>query len=148
MATIDRMDWHYGGDFPDYLLKENGGTHIGMYLTWIIENGLIGELHVEDSTEAIERVLSRQITGRDFLIEQCDEKLWDEDLSNEGSSFTLYYYQFEEEPKHRKYIDDYIDTLAHRDLKSLYEIENSWENYDKLKPIIDKRFIEWKQLNK
>ena len=36
--AIDRMDWHYGGDYPEGLPTENGGTHIGFYLTWIIQN--------------------------------------------------------------------------------------------------------------
>jgi hypothetical protein len=47
--AIDRADWHYGGDFPAELPDENGGTHIGMYLAWIINNHLEGELHHEDT---------------------------------------------------------------------------------------------------
>jgi hypothetical protein len=93
MASIDRMDWHYGGDFPENLPQENAGTYIGMFLTWIIENDLIGEMHREDSQEAIQKVMNHQMTGRDFLIEQCDEKLWEDDLNEEGLLFTRYYYE-------------------------------------------------------
>lgn len=139
MASIDRMDWHYGGDFPENLPQENGGTHIGMFLTWIIENDLIGELHREDSQEAILKVINHQMTGRDFLIEQCDEKLWEDDLNEQGLLFTKHYYESD------IYIQDYSELLA-TEVESIYEVENSWDNYQKLKPVIDKRYNEWKSL--
>lgn len=118
MASIDRMDWHYGGDFPKNLPKENGGTHIGMFLTWIIDNDLIGEMPREDSEEAMQKVLNRQMTGRDFLIEECDEKFWAEDLNEDGLAFTQHYYESD------IYIQDYSEILA-SDLDSIYEVENS-----------------------
>ena len=74
MGSIDKIDWHSGGNFPDDLPPENGGTHIGMFLAWIINNDLIGEMHLEDSIEFINSVKNREKTGRDFLIEQCDGK--------------------------------------------------------------------------
>jgi hypothetical protein len=40
MASSDRADWHYGGDYPPDLPSENGGTHIGIYLAWIIHRRL------------------------------------------------------------------------------------------------------------
>lgn len=146
MASIDRIDWHSGGDFPENLPEVNGGTHIGMYLTWIIENNLIGQLHLDESLTAIQQVQSRQITGRDFLVDMCDEKFWDDDLSEEGLEFTLYYYQGESTENFKNYIDDYCEVLG-ESVESLYEIENSWENYDKLKPILDKRYSDWKSRN-
>ncbi|GAO41385.1 DUF7832 domain-containing protein [Flavihumibacter petaseus] len=143
MASIDRMDWHYGGDFPENLPPVNGGTHIGMYLTWIIHNDLIGQLHLDDSFDDIQKVKLRQKTGRDFLIEQCDEKFWDEDLSNEGLEFTKYYYEGESIGNFRNYIDDYCEILG-KNVESLYQIDNTWENYEKLSPMLDYRFSEWK----
>jgi len=39
--SIDRAHGHYSdGDYPKELPSENGGTHIGMYLAWIIQRGL------------------------------------------------------------------------------------------------------------
>ncbi len=115
-----------------------GGTHIGIYLSWIINNDLHGELHREDSVEAVEKLKSREITGRDFLINECDEKFWAEDLNEEGEAFTDYYYD-------EFYYEDYEKTLG-TDLPNLYYVENSWENYDKIAPVLDKRFNEWKSL--
>ena len=85
--AYDRADWHYGGDYPEGLPPENGGTHIGMFLAWAIMNGLEGESHREESPTSIAAVRARQMTGREFLFKECDEKFWDEDLSDEGNAF-------------------------------------------------------------
>jgi hypothetical protein len=92
--AIDRTDWHSGQDFPKELPAENGGTHIGMYLAWIINNHLEGEIHHEDedSKQAVARVRKREITGREFLASACDEKFWESDLNEEGLAFTKQYY--------------------------------------------------------
>lgn len=135
--SIDRADWHYGGDFPVDLPIENGATHIGMYLTWIIKNNLQSEFLDEEMPEAINDLRKRKISGRDFLLDYCDEKFTEEELSQEGLAFTEDYYS-------EDYISDYEATLADG-LASIYYVENSWENYDKIAPAISKRFNEWKK---
>ena len=143
MGSIDRMDWHYGGDFPEGLPTENGGTHIGMYLAWIINNDLIGEIHVEDASESILAVKNRQMTGRDFLIQECDEKFWNDDLNEEGLTFTNYYYS--DDSGMKQYIQDYEQILSN-DVASTYHVENTWDNYDKVARVIDIRYKEWKEI--
>jgi len=80
--AYDRVDWHYGGDYPKDLPPENGGTHIGIFLAWAIIHNLEGELHHEDERDqkALQAIRDRTMTGRDFLIRQCDEKFWEEDF--------------------------------------------------------------------
>lgn len=142
--TYDRIDWHSGGkDFPKEIDTECGGTHIGMFLTWIIENDLIGELHKEDSQESLLKVKRREITGRDFLIKECDSKFWDEDLNEEGNEFAKYYYANQD---YGQYILDYEGIFNEYD--NLYKVKDSWKNYDRLKPIINKRYNEWKNSKK
>ena len=91
--AIDRIDWN--GEWAEWVgfPYENGGTHIGIYLAWIINNHLEGEFHQEESTEELQRVRDRQITGREFLSSMCDEKFWEEDLSAEAFAFTQAYYE-------------------------------------------------------
>ncbi|MFT5823485.1 MAG: hypothetical protein ACI8ZM_004747 [Crocinitomix sp.] len=139
--AIDRIDWHSGGDFPDHLPAENGGTHIGFYLSWILNNDLQGELHrdSEDSKNRVIKVLNRVYSGRDFLISDCDEKFWFEDLNERGKSFTEHYYQDERIPN---YLNDYSEIFE-SDAKSIYELEDSWENYEKVKSLIDNRYVNW-----
>ena len=138
--AFDRMDWHYGGDYPSDLPNENGGTHIGFYLTWIIHNNLVGEFHTEESGEELALVKARKLDGREFLMTMCDEKFIDEDLSDEGNAFTQFYYAAEE----KGYFDDYERVLKGH-LPTTYHIENSWENYDKIAPVISEAYAKWKQ---
>lgn len=137
--SYDKVEWHsHREGFPDNARPEQGGTHIGMFLTWIIENDLIGELYKELSPESIDKVRNREITGRDFLIEECDGKFYDDVLNDEGNEFTVSYYDVE----NSTYFDDYVNVFD--DYEGIYDVENSWENYDKLKPVIDSQYQEWK----
>lgn len=137
--AIDRMDWHYEGDYPEDLPPECGGTHIGMFLTWIIHNHLEGEFHQEEDAEELEAVRQRQMTGLEFLINQCDEKFGDEDLNEEGLAFTHFYY----EDNKQGYLSDYTNALA-QNLPSLYHVEDTWENYDLIAPLITAAYQKWK----
>lgn len=135
--AYDRADWHYGGDYPEGLPPENGGTHIGMFLGWAIMNGLEGKFHRDESPTSLAAVRARQMTGRQFLNKECDEKFWEEDLSDEGNAFAKDYYQ-------NCYFEDYEAALA-GDLPTVYHVEDTWENYDKIAPHISRRFEEWKR---
>lgn len=137
--AIGKAKWHYGGDFPEDLPDENGATHIGMFLAWIINNNLQGEFFDEEMPDEMSDLRNRKITGRDFLIDCCDEVLMDEEFSEEGLAFSEDYYE-------TSYMFDYADTLA-GDLSSAYHVQDIWENYDKIAPVIDKRFAEWKKDN-
>lgn len=139
--TYDRIDWHSGGDgFPKNVSRDNRGTHIGMFLTWIIQNDLIGELHIEESQNSLKQVRNREMTGREFLIKECDSKFWDEDLNEKGNQFANYY--FADNNGYKQYINDYERVFL--DYNNLYDIEDTWENYDRISPILDKRYLEWK----
>ena len=116
-----------------------------MYLTWIIENDLYGQLHREESREGIRKVLEKEWTGRDFLIQECDEKLLEEDLNEEGIEFTKYYYIEEREEGISYYLQDY-STILQEDADSLYEMENTWGNYNRLKPLMDERYKVWRNI--
>lgn len=137
--AFDRMDWHYGGDYPEGLPNENGGTHIGFYLAWLIQNDLVGEFHLEESIDELAAVRERRMDGRAFLIDMCDEKFTDEDVNDEGLAFTEFYYQAEE----GGFFDDYERVLA-QGLPTVYHVENIWENYDKISPVITVAFNTWK----
>jgi len=136
--AYDRADWHSGGKYPSDLPPENGGTHIGFFLAWAIQRDLVGNLHREESSHALDAVKSRRMTGRDFLFQQCDGKFWKDDLSDKGNAFAEAYYA----DKNGTYVNDLNDVLG-RGLPSLYHVADSWENFDKLAPLIDRRFKNW-----
>src|SRR5260370_14378139 len=131
--SYDRADWHYGGNFPEDLPQENGGTNIGMFLAWAIMNGLEGDLHKQESAPALRAVRSRSMTGRQFLFDECDEKFTAEDLSEEGNVFAAVYYAPEDSP----YMSDYERVLG-GGVPTLYHVADTWENYDKIAPVISR----------
>ena len=139
----DDASWHYGGDFPRNLPNKAGATHIGLFVAWCQLNDLGSNLHNDDLSEELEKLNQRQVTPGTWFIAACDEKFTDEDLTEQGNQFADFYYYDEDTSN---YIDDYLDILG-ENFESLYEVPDSWESYDKLAPIIDNRFEEWKSTN-
>jgi hypothetical protein len=135
--AYDRADWHYGGDFPDGLSPENGATHIGMFLAWAILRNLDGDFHREESADALAAVRNPQMTGCEFLLSQCDEQFWEEDLNDDGNAFAQDYYATD------RYFADYESTLG-EGLPTLYHVEDTWENFEKIAAVLDQRYREWK----
>jgi hypothetical protein len=140
MGNIDRADWHYGAgdDYPKELPPENGGTHIGMYLAWIIQHGLASAVLQKYARDSLPLLRERKITGRQLLFSELDEKLFSALLTKVGKDFTRDYYDTD------CYIGDYADALG-GSLLTLYHVEDTWENYDRLAPLIDQRFSRWQQ---
>ncbi|MDH5765373.1 MAG: hypothetical protein OEZ38_05085 [Gammaproteobacteria bacterium] len=134
--SYDRAEWHYEGDYPEDLPSENGGTHIGMFLAWIIINNLEGKVHQLTSQESLEAVRNKTITGREFLVKECEDRLMKDDMNEQANAFTRFYYESD------VYFSDYASTLA-KGLPSLYHVEDTWENYERLEPVIMQRFIKW-----
>jgi hypothetical protein len=139
-VKYDDASWHYGGKFPKDLPDEAGGTHTGMFVAWALLAGLAGEIHTNGSPEAIEKLRSRRVTPGQFFFEACDGKFTDEDLSDEGNAFAQEYFDFDR----GAYINDYAQLLA-KDLPSQYHVRDTWTNFDKLHPVLNKRFHDWRR---
>ena len=77
-----------------------------------------------------------------FFLEACDGKFTDEDLTDEGNCFAADYFDFDK----GMYLADYERVLAGKGL-DLYAVPDTWENFDRLKPLLDKRLSEWKAEN-
>jgi len=149
----DDASWHYGGDFPAELPQENGATHIGLFLAWCINNNLISQFQIEESPEDIDLVLNRKISGRDFILNNCDEKLTSEDLNDLGNAFAEDYYDGEGDfsQKTSSYLQDFTKATElyfeafKLENKTAYHIEDSWDFYDGFAELLDIRFNQWKQ---
>jgi len=118
---------------------EAGATHTGMFVAWAFLSGLVGELHIEDFPDDVPKLSGRRATPGAFFLEACDGKFTDEDLNDEGNAFAQDYFDF----KKGRYISDYEAALG-EGLPDLYHVKDSWENFDRLKPVLDRRFEEWK----
>ena len=138
--AIDRIDWYGESAEQAGFPYENGGTHIGIYLAWIINNQLEGEFHQEESVDELEQVRTRQMTGRQFLINMCDEKFWEEDLNEHGFEFTQAYYESHE------YFKDYGEILVDaKGLTDTYAVDDTWDNYDLMAVVISQKYAQWQQ---
>ena len=147
----DNVTWHSGGNYPEDLPPDNAATHIGMFLEWCLCNGLASDELAEDSGEDIAEVCNGNMTGAEFLLNNCDGKFWDDDLSETGQAFAGDYYNNDSD--FAEYTEDYGKVVAETERKngveypSLYHFENSPENRRAVAEVISKRFQEWGKLN-
>ncbi len=135
----DDASWHSGGDYPANLPAENAGTHAGMYLAWALLSGLAGEFFIDDFPEDLKKLKDRSVTPGRFFLECCDGKLFAEELSDVGNRFTAEYYDMES----GQFLADY-EAAMDESLPSLYHVPDTWDTFEKLKPIFDARFREWR----
>lgn len=133
----DDASWHSDGDFPADLAPEAGATHIGMYVAWLLLQGMAGEELVDDMKDELHALTQRTMTPGQFLLVR-DGKFLDDMVNDEANAFTLEYYQADD----CLYPDDYIELLAD-DLPSIYHAADTWENFDRLAPVIAQRFTTW-----
>ncbi|AWH55179.1 hypothetical protein C1924_19285 [Stenotrophomonas sp. ESTM1D_MKCIP4_1] len=133
----DDASWHSDGDFPADLPPEAGATHIGMYLAWLLLRGMASEELLDDMQDELEALTERTMTPGQFLL-VCDGKLVDDMISDEANAFTAEYYDME----NGQYLDDYEDLLGEH-VPDLYHVADTWENFDRLAPVIAQRFAAW-----
>jgi hypothetical protein len=117
----------------------NAGTHIGMYLAWIILNRLESFQLRQQAASPVEEVRNREISGRDFLFAHCDGRLTSDALNKEAQIFTESYYE-------DRYLNDYEDILVSR-ASGTYTVADSWTNYDRLAKVMDQRLRDYRGNN-
>jgi hypothetical protein len=139
--AYDRADYDYSTE-SDPLPKGHAATHIGIFLSWAALNGLINEFHEQRSAEPLKKLRGREITGRQFFEAACKEQFAEKDLNVEGNAFVEHYYK-NQSGERGPYFTDYKKVLAAR-LPSFWHVADTWQNYDRMAPVISRRFEEWK----
>ena len=137
-TIYDNAKTHFLGNFPESLPIEQAYVHIGMYLGWIIEKELYSEFFEEEAEIQIFRFRRREISCT-ILSEIWDGYLGFELFNREGNMFTYYYYGG------GLYRGDYDEILV-KSLPSIYHVDDSWENYEKISNRIDMRYSDWKKI--
>ncbi len=143
--SYDDASWHYGGDFPSSLPDRAGGTHIGMFAAWMWLNGLESETARRECQKELKLLRGRKGTPGVFVMNVLDGKIIAADFSEEGNAFLKAYYQEEKKSELGQFLDDYADVHKDSALPTLYHVEDSWENYDRLAKVIDRRYRDWKR---
>jgi hypothetical protein len=127
----DDASWHSGGKFPKDSPPKYGGTHIALLLRWCLLKGWAGELHLRESTEDLQQLLSGEMTGTEFLFRNCDGKFTDEDLNDEGNAFIATYYGND-----GPYLSDYAEAFG--DL--MYVAGEKEHDYKKFSQMVNRRY--------
>lgn len=126
----DDASWHYGGDFPSGSPQEYGGVHIALFLKWCFIKGWVGELHLEEEPEDIQRVIDSTISATEFFFKYCDGKLTNEDFNQQGNSFAEEYYG-----------DDglYFDDFSKHFGELMYVAPENAFDFSKFSSVLDSR---------
>ena len=118
------------------LNPHNAGTHIGMYLAWIIQMRLESFQLRQTVAAAVEEVRNKQLTGREFLFAHCNGRLASEALNKEAQAFTDFYYV-------EQYLHDYDNVLVKKAASS-YTVADSWANFERLTKVMDQRLSDYR----
>lgn len=137
-SIYDNAKEHFLGNFPASLPIEQAYVHIGMYLGWVIDSDLYSEYFEDEASNQIFRFKRREISCT-ILSELWEGYLGHQFFSRTGNMFTYYYYAG------GLFRSDYNELLAGT-LPSLYHVNDTWENYEKMKARIDMRLQDWKKL--
>ncbi|BDD05117.1 DUF7832 domain-containing protein [Aureibacter tunicatorum] len=137
-TIYDNAKNHFLGNFPEHLPIEQAYVHIGIYLGWVIDSKLYSDFFSEEAETEIYRFSRREFPCT-ILSEIWDGYLGFELFNEVGNLFTNYYYGG------GLYHRDYRENLANI-LPSIYHVEDTWDNYEKMSKIINTRFEDWKRL--
>jgi hypothetical protein len=135
--VYDKAKYHDDSCHKLKLGEDQSFVHTGLFFDWIVLNDLLSpgfgfEEHVIAKTK--ERVWSP--TG---IYEWCDGVLVDDMLSDEGNAFAMAYFDFGS----GQYLKDY-ETYLSKELKSVFAVPNTWDSYDRIAPVIDVRYRQFK----
>lgn len=147
--AIDRADWHW--ETAEEEFRETNGitgeltqeqinqiwlyaaNHIGQFVRWIIDRGFEGE---DADPELCEKVRRGEMSGTEYLMINCDGKLWESDIREDVLPFVMAYYYDES----GEYLTHYADCCLDDDDKPCYGVITGEEDYRRLKSKIDNAY--------
>ncbi len=155
--AIDRADWHWASA-EELFRKTNGisgdltqdqvntiwlyaANHIGLFIQWIIDRGFEGE---DANMEDCEKVRARQMSGAEYLMVDCDGKLWESDIREDILPFVKAYYLDE----NGEYLAHYAECCLDFDNLPCYGVISEKEAYSRLRDKIDNAFEAFQRENR
>jgi hypothetical protein len=136
-TVYDNADYHTSEPADAEANAEWGAAHLGLFVAWAANHDLL--------TAALRKpaaaLKARSTRPLDWLFAHRDGRLAEADLTEAGNLFARYYYGTPTEGLRAgegTYLEDFIATLKGGNETAL--VDDSWENYDRLAPIIDQRY--------
>lgn len=140
--VYDKAKYHSESVRNFGLSEEHAENHTVFFLRWLIEHKLMSGFFLKEGANNLAKFRSGEATIHD-VYRWWDCCLVDEMLSEEGNDFAFSYFDFD----HGQYLKDYEAALQ-RSLPSEFHVDYTEDNYQKLRQVIDRRYEEWKKLNK
>lgn len=137
--SLDNAEWHATGFFPDDLPQEAAATHIGMFFAWVCLTGHASKEFLDANPDGVAALEARSATPGAFVLLTLEGTLEADHLSAEMGRFAAVYYDGQ-----RPYLGDYTEALV-AEGDSAYHVDDTWETFETLAPILDKRFTAWKR---
>ena len=156
-TVFDKAKWHWGAkNAPTDIPVENGGTHIAFFLRWCIEQKFCSKQMWEDFPNELPSVENNEgkVDCRKLFVFDMDGVFSTEELNTKGNQFAVAYYT-SEKTKFAKafgfYPQDYTNFVEEKFGDKYFDnayfyIENSEENYQTIKSIIDRRYSEFLEM--
>ena len=124
--VIDDIDRHMGE--AGSIARAAGP--LGVYLAWCANLDLLSDRLKQSVAGEVVRLRMRDLRPVEFLIKATAGSLRREHLNEVGLQFTERYYA--------EYLDDYAAAL-NLEASSVYDVEDSWANYDRVAPELTRR---------
>lgn len=140
VSIYDKAAWHLEGQFPEELDDHQAYVIGGFVLGWLCDRGLLSEETQINFGEDIRQFVKREITGAE-LYEVMDGTLTNHDVSGAIERFLDTYVG-----SAGTYLSDYEKTLA-GGLRTVYHVQDTWENLATIETVIDRALAAWKQRN-
>jgi hypothetical protein len=134
MAVYDKAKWHFEGDFPKQLSSYQAFVHIGLFLGWVLDRSLEGELLRQDFRDEVSDYRAGRISAT-RLLQITDGVLDDQMLSLEASRFAEEYYD-------AHYLCDYARLFPNHE--TTYHVPDTVGNARMVSELLDVRYDEWK----
>jgi len=135
--THDKANWHFEGEFPRELDRQQAYVPGGLLVAWLTERSLLSELAGEDFADEFARLRARSITGGQ-AYRLLGGVLESDLLNDEADAFFSAYL----DPDSGGYWTDYGVLAA--GLPSQYHVPDDWASYDRIAPSIDASFARWR----
>lgn len=124
LPKLDDVSWHLeAAGEPDDTAEVRAGLHMGFFLAWVVHNGHWKGLPGQE-TAPIEQVRLRQMTGTQFLLEECDGKLFTDMLAPDMASGAERLYS-------KLFLPTY-DTVLRAHGWQEYRAPDSWQFFDEV----------------
>jgi hypothetical protein len=133
----DLWSWHTEGEFPKDQPPEHGYVHIGMFLVWLIDVGLLDpQWSASDRIAPAVRAIAAREGSACALREPTGGRFASDMLTAEGQAFTGAYYA----PEYG-YLRDWNRVFGRPAAR--YAVPEDWQTYDRIGPVIERRYHEW-----